>query len=88
MLKAEPMTKTSNAQRFRGDLSPDEARDALHLASEDRTLDSSWRSAAAAALHELRSGRTVRTTMAGFRRQCGLDQLQSGIKRPVAPYRS
>lgn len=60
-------------RRFNGKLTVDEAMAVLRAASEDNTLPPLLRIHTATAILDLRTGRSVESTMARFRRAVGLD---------------
>lgn len=60
-------------QRFNGSMTPDEAKAVLDAAADDASLPPIFRVHLASAMLDLRTGRSVQSTMARLRRATGLD---------------
>lgn len=60
-------------KRFHGKMEPDEAAKVLRAAADDVSMPPIVRLHVASAILDLRSGRSVQSTMARFRRAVGLD---------------
>jgi len=60
-------------RRFRGDVSLEEAQAILKAAADDKSLPPIARLHLASAMLDLRTGRSVQSTMARYRRAVGLD---------------
>lgn len=61
-------------RKLRHDQSPEEAIETLRLLSRDEAIPGGARVEMAAALLELRTGRSVQSAMARLRREIGLDK--------------
>lgn len=71
--KVTPEQFAAMKRRFHGKMEPDEAMQVLREAADDATLPPIVRLHVAPAILDLRSGRSVQSTMARFRRAVGLD---------------
>lgn len=68
-----PETFKALRERFNGRMTPEEAGTVLDAARDDASLPPIFRVHLASAILDLRSGRSVQSTMARLRRATGLD---------------